>query len=72
MVAAKDLVGYVFLLAGAALELSTAQNTIFHHVFRSRSKEIRTRLAMGLLDDVFGSPSRIHAIQVCTYLYRLL
>jgi len=60
------------VVAGAPLELSTAQNTVFRHVLRGRPEEVWTRLVMGLLDDVIGLPSRVRAVQVCinnVYLY---
>jgi len=52
------------VIDGASLELSAAQNTVFHHVLRGWPKEVRTRLAVGLLDDVIGPPPRVHSIQV--------
>lgn len=52
----------IIFVEGTPLELFTVQNTVFHHVFRSRSEETWTRLVVGLLDDVIGSPSRIRAV----------
>jgi len=62
MASAKTAVGRA--VVGAPLELYTAQDTVFHHVLRGRPKEVRTRLALGLLDDVIGSPSRFNPFQV--------
>jgi len=62
MASAKNVVGRA--VVGAPLELSTAQDTVFHHVLRGWPKKVRTRLAMGLFDDVVGPPSRVHSFQV--------
>lgn len=50
------------IVVRAPLELPAAQDTVFHHVLRGRSEEIRARLAVGLLDDVAGPPSRVRAV----------
>lgn len=58
----KNAVGRA--IVGAPLELSAAQDTVFHHVLRGWPKEVRTRLAVGLFDDDIGPSPRVHSFQV--------